>query len=160
MIEKILVEKINKVEYQKAIRSSIAATANPDYVKQRHNEDISHLPIIVSNDIEAVKNTKEMTKILGNLKLSNDLEKSHKPKIRKGLRRLSNRRHFRKSVLIVVNEDRGIINAARNIPGVDVCTLSKMTAGMLAPGGVPGRITIWGEAAIKNMSTEIPKMQL
>jgi hypothetical protein len=31
------------------------------------------------------------------------------------------------------------IKAARNIAGVDACTVSNLTANLLAPGGVPGK---------------------
>ncbi len=158
-IEKTLVERINKKEYQKAIMSSIAATGKQEYVSGKIGEAIK-LPIVVTNDIESVKKTRELMKILNAFKLTADLEKSKSPQIRKGLRRLAARRHFRKSLLIVVNDDKGIVKAARNIPGVDSCTLKGIRAGMLAPGGVPGRITLWSESAIKNMKEEISKLSL
>ncbi len=159
-IEKTLIERINKKEYQKAIMSSIAATANPDYVSRKHVIEALKLPIVVTNDIESVKKTKELIKILAALKFSSDLEKSKVPQIRKGLRRLSQRRRYRRSLLIVVSDDKGIVAAARNIPGVDSCTLKGLRAGLLAPGGVPGRITVWSESAIRNMGAEIGKLSL
>jgi large subunit ribosomal protein L4e len=154
-IEKTLIERMNKREYQKALRSSIAATANKDYVKIQ-----MALPLVLTNDIESVKKTKDLVKIIGALKLSEDLEKSRTPQIRKGLRRLTARRHFRKSLLFVVNEDKGLTRAARNIPGVDACTVKDLKANLLAPGGVPGRATLWSESAIRNVGAEIEKLSL
>jgi large subunit ribosomal protein L4e len=159
-IEKTLIEKISKKEYQKAIRSSIAATGNIEYVKAKHAVGTLTFPFIVSNEIESVGKTKDLIKILNTLMLSDDLAKSKDPKIRKGLRRLAARRHFRKSVLIVVGDDKGIVKAARNIPGVDACAVKDLKASLLAPGGVPGRITIWSRDAIQNLATEIPKLSL
>jgi large subunit ribosomal protein L4e len=157
MIEKTLIENINRKEYQKAVASAIAATASPEYVNKKHAVGAA-LPLVVSNDIENVKKTKEMLKILGTLKLGQDLEKSDKPSIRKGLRRLAQRRHYRRSVLIVLNEDRGAVKAARNIPGVDACTVKRLKAGLLAPGGHPGRLTLWSESAVKNIAGAIAEL--
>ncbi len=159
-IEKTLIERINKKEYQKAIRSAISATINSDYVSMKHVTEGLTLPLVVSNEIESIKKTKDLIKILTTLKLSNDMEKSKSPQIRKGLRRLSSRRHFRKSLLIVVNEDKGIVKAARNIPGVDACTLKNLTANLLAPGGEPGRITLWSEDSIKHMHKAVSELSL
>ena len=154
MIEKTLVENINRKEYQKAIASAIAATADPEYVNKTHAVSAT-LPLIVSNDIENVRKTKEILKILETLKLHQDLEKSDKPTLRKGLRRLAKRRHYRRSVLIVVNDDKGAVKAARNIPGVDICTVKQLKAGLLAPGGHPGRLTLWSESAVKNLTQAV-----
>jgi len=154
-IEKTLIERMNKREYQKALRSSVAATANKDYVKVQ-----MALPLVLSNDIESVKKTKDLMKVINALKLSDDLERSKSPQIRKGLRRLTTRKRFRKSLLFVVNEDKGLIRAARNIPGVDASTVRELKANLLAPGGVPGRATLWSESAIKNVGAEIEKLSL
>lgn len=159
-IEKTLIERINRKEYQKAIRSSIAATAKADLVTEKHTVENMALPLVISNEIESVKKTKDLMNILESLKLMNDVAKSKNPQIRKGLRRLTTRRHFRKSVLIVVNKDNGIVKAARNIPGIDACTAATVTANLLAPGGVPGRITIWSEDAMKHLSKAVSELSL
>ncbi|MGC8572207.1 MAG: 50S ribosomal protein L4 [Candidatus Micrarchaeia archaeon] len=156
-IEKTIIEIINAKEYRKAIKSSIAATADIKYVKERNIYE-GKLPIIISNDIESIKNTKDVLKLLKKFGIEKDLEKSKKPELRKGLRRLAKLRHFRKSVLIVVNDDKGIVKAARNIPGVDVCKVDSIRAKLLAPGGVPGRLTIWSKDAIKNLDEKIGKL--
>jgi large subunit ribosomal protein L4e len=51
----------------------------------------------------------------------------------------------------VVGEDRGIVLAARNLPGVDVVSVKELTVEKLAPGGVPGRLTVWTESAIREL---------
>ena len=159
-IEKTLIERINRKEYQKAIRSSIAATAKPEYVTRKHTLETKTLPLVLSDDIESVKKTKELVKILETLRLAKDLEASKDPHIRKGLRRLAQRKHYRKSLLIVVGSDKGVVKAARNIPGVDACTASSIKANLLAPGGVPGRVTLWSESAIKNLNKEVEKLSI
>ena len=54
-------------------------------------------------------------------------------------------------MLIVVAEDRGIIKGARNLPGVDVVLVKNLNAELLAPGGVPGRLTLWSCSAIESL---------
>ena len=156
-IEKTLIESINKKEYQKAIRSAASATVKAEYVAKKHVVD-AKVPLILSDEIESIKKTKDLMKVLETLKISNDLARSKDPSIRKGLRRLAQRRHFRKSLLIVVGKDNGVVKAARNIPGVDACTTSTVRANLLAPGGVPGRVTLWSESAVKSLGSDIEKL--
>ena len=53
--------------------------------------------------------------------------------------------------LIVVAENRGVVNAASNIPGVDVAMVNDLNAEMLAPGTHPGRLTLWSNGAIEQL---------
>ncbi|MDX1813915.1 MAG: 50S ribosomal protein L4, partial [Candidatus Bathyarchaeia archaeon] len=53
--------------------------------------------------------------------------------------------------LIVVAENRGIFNAASNLPGVDVSTVKNLNTEMLAPGTHPGRLTLWTNGAIEQL---------
>ena len=145
MIQKKLVEKMNNIEYQNALISSISA---------------SKKFIIVNNDIEKINKTKDILKVLDNLNLGNIVEEGRKMHIRKGLRRKSNRRHFKKTLLLVFNEDKGALKAARNVPGIDVCLLNGLTVNALAPGGVPGRITLWSEGAVNNAEKIISRLVL
>ncbi len=145
LIEKRLIERINAKEYQKAIRSAIAATKQP---------------LVVSSNMESLSKTKDVIKMLNSLKLSEQIERGREKKIRKGRRRLSKQRLYKKSVLIVVENDKGIIKAARNIPGVDVCSLKRIRVGMLAPGGNPGRRTLWSEDAFSKIDSEIGNIKI
>jgi large subunit ribosomal protein L4e len=53
--------------------------------------------------------------------------------------------------LIVVAENRGIFDAASNLPGVDVAMINNLNAEMLAPGTHPGRLTLWTNGAIEQL---------
>ncbi|MEM3227709.1 MAG: 50S ribosomal protein L4 [Candidatus Micrarchaeaceae archaeon] len=153
MVEKILVERINLKEYRKALRSAVAATASNSYVK-RKPEGVQ-LPIIISDEIEAVPKTKSIMNIMKNLKLSSFIESCKASKhIKRG--RSGNERHYRKSVLLVVSrKDAPAIKAARNIAGADACDVHSIKAGLLAPGGMPGRLVVWSESAFKSIDTAI-----
>jgi large subunit ribosomal protein L4e len=43
------------------------------------------------------------------------------------------------------------VEAARNIPGVDVATVNDLNVELLAPGAHPGRLTIWTRGAIEKL---------
>jgi large subunit ribosomal protein L4e len=83
-----------------------------------------------------------------------------KASIKKGLRRSTRQKHYKKSVLLVTANDCAAIRAARNIAGVDACTVSSITANLLAPGGNPGRPTIWSEQAIRDIEESVKKQNL
>ncbi len=153
LVEKVLKENINKREYQKAIASAISAT------KLQRNG--AKTPIVVTSEIESISKTKDMLKVFKDLKLYNSIRDSKaKPRIRKGLRRSSRIKHYKRSVLLVVSTEGSAIKAARNMAGTEACTVSRITANLLAPGGVPGRITIWSEQAIKNVAEAVRSQKL
>ncbi len=148
---KTIIEEMNKREYQKAIASAISATASLSTETK--------MPIVIANEIESISRTKEMIRLFTNLKLISK-ETESKARIKKGLRRSTKQKHYRKSVLLVIGKDNSAIRAARNIAGVDACTITNITANLLAPGGNPGRTTVWSEHAIKELAASINKQNL
>jgi large subunit ribosomal protein L4e len=155
--QKRIIERMNIKEKYFAIRSAISATINAEVVKARgHILDGVLVPIIVESSIEGIKKAKEAKIILTKLGIGKDLERaSNRRKMRSGRARLRKGGYITpKSVLIVVGSDNGIWKAARNIPGVDVCQVEKLTAEILAPGGNPGRFTIWTQNAITKLAKE------
>jgi large subunit ribosomal protein L4e len=148
---KTIIEEMNKKEYQKAIASAVSATAS----LSTH----TRMPIVVADEIESISKTKDMIKLLTTLKLIGK-ENKKKARIKKGLRRSTRQKHYRKSVLLVIGNENAAIKAARNIAGVDACIISNITANLLAPGGNPGRPTVWSEHAIKSLEASINKQNL
>lgn len=149
LIEKTMEEAINKKEYQRALASAISATCRA----------ANSTPLIVTDDIESISKTKEMLKVLGSLKLSEEINKGKNSKLRKGLRRSSRMKRYPKSILLVVGKETPAIKSARNIAGVDACTTSTITANLLAPGGNPGRVTVWSENAVNGIEESIKKQR-
>jgi large subunit ribosomal protein L4e len=158
-LEKIIVENINRKEYVRALESAIAGCALVTMIKGRQHFTGKTLPIIIDNKIESVEKTKDLIKILNALGLKNELEKSHIPSIRKGMKRNGRQRHFRRSVLIVANNASKVEKAGRNIAGVEVASIDDLSIEKLAPGVIP-RITIWSEDAVKNVEKELEKQYL
>jgi large subunit ribosomal protein L4e len=156
MVEKKIVEKINRKEYAKALESAVAATANTSLVAQSHAQPKESLPIVVSSDIEKVAKTRELVRVLDSLGLAKEIEMSHKPRLKTGNARRSRKRYFRNSVVIVAKEPKSLNMAGSNIPGVDVLGVDHMRIEVLAPGAKP-RLTIWTEAAVSALTEGISK---
>lgn len=149
-LEKRIVERINKREYAKAIASAIGGSTRMELVKNRHTiKKETTLPIVIDDRIEQVSKVKELLNILNAFALTEDMERSHRPRLLKNNRK-ARRRAFRKTVLIVANNTEKIERAGRNIPGLDVCNVNHLTIGKLAPGASP-RITIWSKSAVENL---------
>lgn len=146
-------KKINKKEKKKAIRSGISSTSKKEWVVKRgHRIGDIEVPIIIENKFESLKKTKEVKEVLENLGLKKELGRVKKRKIRSGKGKSRSRKYKKKvGPLIVIQEDKGIVKAARNIPGVDVILVNNLNAEVLAPGTHPGRLTIFTEGAIDKM---------
>lgn len=141
---KMLNENMNKREYEKAIRSALSSLSMREMIKKRHSVEIDEFPIVVEDNIEEITKSKELLKVLSALGLSKDLGLSRKPALKRGRR--AQRRHFRKSVLLVVKNTAKVERAGRNIPGVDVCGIERLEVGKLAPGAKP-RLSVWSKGA-------------
>jgi len=89
------------------------------------------------------------------LGLKEELERCEKKKIRAGKGKMRGRKYKKKKgPLIVVSKDCKLMKSACNIPGIDVCEVKNINAKILAPGAVPGRLTLWSNAAVKLLETE------
>ena len=147
--EKIFEKKINKKENKKAIRSAMSAVLNKNIVERRGHKVPSEYPFIIDSSLEKISKTSEVKKALKDLGFENEMERSAIKKIRAGIGKLRGRRYQRKKgVLIVVGEDCPLTKSARNIPGVDIVPAVALNAHLLAPGAMPGRVTLWTENAI------------
>jgi large subunit ribosomal protein L4e len=144
-----------RAEARLALLSAIAATASKDAIGSRGHriEDVPEIPLIVTDSIEGLMKTSELEAALTNLGVLSDLYRvkdSRKIRAGKGKRR---GRKMKQAIgpLIVVAENKGIFNAASNLPGVDVAMINNLNAEMLAPGTHPGRLTLWTNGAIERL---------
>ncbi|MFH1403919.1 MAG: 50S ribosomal protein L4 [Candidatus Altiarchaeota archaeon] len=131
-------KKINNKEWKNALDSAIAATANKKLVEERgHNlGEIKDLPIIIEDAVQEVKKASEAVKILKELGLAEELDRCRQRGV---------------GMLLVVGEDKGVMNALNNIKGLEVATINDLDVDTLAPGTHAGRLTIWTESAIKKL---------
>jgi large subunit ribosomal protein L4e len=154
--EKRIIRKISKKERRLALCSAIAATASKELVSSRGHavEDVPEIPLIVVDELEELKKTKEVEKTLIRLGVLSDIyrvKESRKIRAGKGKRR-GRRIKQRRGPLLVVAENKGITEAAQNIPGVEIVAVNNLNAELLAPGAHPGRLTIWTNGAIGKLN--------
>jgi len=149
--EKVIHLNVNRKERRLATDSAIAYTSDLEAVKARgHRVRKLALPLVVADDIETVDKTAELVSFLEKVQLKAELERvDERSKRNTGKRRLRGR-VYKTAVgpLIVVTNDRGVGRAAGGIPGVDVARVESLSVLDLAPGGVPGRLTLWTESAL------------
>ncbi len=149
-VERKWKEKINKKERKKALRSAIAATANPEIVRARNHLFEGDLPKIVVDEFESLKRTKDVIEVFKAIGVYADVERAKETKrFRAGKGKMRGRRYvMKKSVLVVVSNDNGILKAVRNLPGVDGVIVKDLNVELLAPGCIAGRLTVWTKSAI------------
>ena len=153
--EKIIIKQIPKKEKHLALLSAIAATASKATVISRGHEvsGVPQIPLIVTDDIAGLTKAKEVEEALMCLGVAGDISRvrdSRKVRAGKGKHR---GRKMKQAVgpLIVVAEDKGLLKAAANIPGVHVALINGLNAELLAPGTQAGRLTLWASSAIERL---------
>jgi large subunit ribosomal protein L4e len=154
--EKKIIKKIPKKEKRLALFSAIAATASKEIVASRGHsiEDVSAIPLVVTDDLEGLRKIKEVEETLIHLGVLSDIYRvKESRKIRAGKGKHRGRR-TKQAVgpLIVISENRGITEASRNIPGVNVIPVKDLNVELLAPGAHPGRLTVWTNGAIEKLN--------
>ncbi|MDE1874096.1 MAG: 50S ribosomal protein L4 [Candidatus Micrarchaeota archaeon] len=155
-VEKVIAERINRKEYAKALTSAVAATSNASLIKKNYAFGKEHLPVIVSPQIEKMAKTSELVKALDSLGFSEDMERSHAPRLKEDNSRRSRKRYFRNSVLIIAKDPKLVGRAGRNLPGVDVIGVDALRIERLAPGAKP-RLALWSESAVESVADGIAK---
>lgn len=149
--------KINTTEKRYAVCSALAATAVPALVMARGHkiEEVPEIPLVVEDSVESVKKTSQAKEILATVGALDDVEKAADSKqIRAGKGKARNRRYvMRKGPLIIYNKNDGVEQGFRNLPGVELCCVSRLNLLQLAPGGHMGRFCVWSKSAIEELET-------
>ncbi|RDD54057.1 MAG: 50S ribosomal protein L4 [Candidatus Korarchaeota archaeon NZ13-K] len=153
---KVVWERVNEKERRMAIASAIAATRVLDLVRARHRmPEGLKVPIVVVDEVESIGRTSELYGLLLRLGLEEELDRCKRRfrKIRAGRGKMRGRvrQRARGPLIVYLNEGSPLKLASRNIPGVDAVSLRNLTVMHLAPGGVPGRLTIWSESSIRSL---------
>ena len=147
---KKIYKKINKKEKTLGLASAIASTGNKDLIIGRGHKiaDINEFPIVVSNEIEQVKKTKDLKNILIKLGLTEELGRTQKNK-------------SATSVLIVASENKDLLKLNNSIPGVSIVNSKSLSVLDLVPGSKPIRLTIFSKNSLdelKNMNCSYTKI--
>lgn len=154
--QKKIVRRIPKKERRLALFSAIAATGSRTAVALRGHviDEVLQIPLVVTDDLALLSQTKEVEGVLTRLGVDHDLERvraSRKIRAGKGKRR---GRKMKQAVgpLLVVVEKKRLAKAATNLPGVDVSTVGSLSPEILAPGASAGRLTLWTSGALEQLN--------
>lgn len=139
---------VNVTMKRHAVCSALAASAIPALVAARGHRisKVAEVPLVV--DAETVKNinkTKQIVAVLKKLHAYDDVEKvARSKKIRAGRGKMRDRRYtMRRGPLVIFKTRTPLIQALRNLPGVDLMCVMRPNLLQLAPGGHLGRFVIW-----------------
>lgn len=154
--EKRVVKRIPRKEMRLALQSAVAATGSKQVVAKRGHvvEDVPDFPLVVVDDFEGLRTTKDVRDTLLSLGVWGDIFRARESRNVRAGKGKGRGRRYKQAVgpLIVVAENRGIVEAARNLPGVEVALVDGLSVGLLAPGTHMGRLTVWSNAAIERLN--------
>lgn len=147
--------KVNMNQKRHAVASALAAAAVAPLVLARghHVNSVPELPLVV--DSMNVESTKAMLATLHGLGASNDLARV---RASKSSRAGSNKQRYSrfkmaKGPLVVYGDENPLVKrTARNLPGVDTCSVHRLNLLQLAPGGHMGRFVIFTKDAFSHLN--------
>jgi large subunit ribosomal protein L4e len=153
-IERDWKEKMNKKENQLARNSALAATADKEVVIKRghrFDEKIT-LPIVVDDDFEKIKKTKEVIEVLQKIGIYSDVLRSANGKhVRAGKGKMRGRRYRVPKSLLIVSSKNVVEKSSDNLSGIDIAKPHQLNIEHLAPGGIAGRLTIFTKSALTQL---------
>lgn len=157
--DRVIHEEVNKQERLIAVVSALAASSRPELVRARgHVFSASKLPIIIADEVEtSYSRAKDVKELLVKIGVWDDIERSHsKLRIRSGKGKLRGRKYVepRSALFILTSYSKPLARSVRNFPGVDIATPSNLSVLHLAPGGVPGRLTVITKSALEAISSK------
>lgn len=140
---------INQRRY--AMTSAIAATGVPALVMAKGHavDSVPEIPLVVSNNVQQYKKTKQAVDLLKKLGAWDDIKRVYATRRqRAGRGKTRDRKHVQKlGPAVVYAQDNGIVKAFRNIPGVSLIPVEALNVLRLAPGGHVGRFVIFTQDA-------------
>jgi len=147
--------KANITQRRHAVASALAASACAPLVMARGHrvEGVPELPLVL--DSLNGENTKGLLNTLNRFGCAEDLAKVRRSKqTRQGTGKYRNSRYvMRKGPLVIYGDGSSQVRqAARNLPGVDVCHVSRLNVLQLAPGGHLGRFCVFTEDAFRALN--------
>jgi len=148
-------QKINKKERRKAIRSALAATIDKNLVVERGHIVPENYPFLLDSKLESLDKTKQVADFLKKIGFEKELGRSSKKRIRAGKGKLRGRKYKKcNGPLIVISKECKLEKAARNVPGLEIVKVNSLNTELLAPGTVPGRATLFTQAALEKLEKE------
>jgi large subunit ribosomal protein L4e len=150
--------KISVNQRRYALASALAASALPSLVLARGHriEQVPEIPLVIDNKaVDSVDKTKRAAALLKSLNAYADVQKvKDSQHVRAGKGKLRNRRYVqRRGPLVIYNQKSAVTTAFRNLPGVELVSVSRLNLLQLAPGGHLGRFCIWTRDAFERLDS-------
>jgi large subunit ribosomal protein L4e len=142
-----------------AAAAALAGSALPALVMARgHRVDrVPEVPLVVNTKtVQTIDKTSKAVALLKALNAYDDVDRViGSKKIRVGAGKARNRRYVQRTGPLVVYSEKGpFLKAFRNIPGIDLVNVSKLSVLDLAPGGHLGRFIIYTKDAFQALDTQ------
>lgn len=149
-------KKINQTQKRHAVASALAASAVAPLVLARgHNvNNVPELPLVV--DSLNVESTRAMIAALHKIGASGDMARVRASKTSRAGSNKQRYSRFKmaKGPLVVYGDENPLIKrTARNLPGIDTCSVHRLNLLQLAPGGHLGRFVIFTKDAFAHLNT-------
>ena len=145
--------KVNTTQKRHAVASALAASACAPLVLARGHDvnAVPELPLVV--DSLNVDSTKALLHVLNKIGATASLAHSRRHKARAGQNKMRYSRFtVAKGPLIVYGDENPLLKrTARNLPGVDTCSVHRLNLLQLAPGGHIGRFVIFTKDAFATL---------
>lgn len=149
-------KKINQNQRRYAVVSALAASAVPALVMARGHRvaNVAEIPCVIPDAAESITKTSAAFALAKSIGADEDIIHARESRTsRAGRGKMRNRRFTqRRGPLVVYNEDNGIVQAFRNLPGVELSQVSRLNLLQLAPGGHVGRFIIFTQSAFTALS--------
>jgi len=118
-------------------------------------DEVPEIPLVLDSALEGTKKTSQAKEILAAVGAYDDVEKViDSRKIRAGKGKARGRRFvMRRGPLVIYSKNDGVEQAFRNLPGVELCCVSRLNLLQLAPGGHMGRFCVWTQSAIEELDS-------
>jgi large subunit ribosomal protein L4e len=157
--ETIWAKKVNRTERRLAFASALAATRQSKLAADRGHllPHGASLPFVLDDPVEELRTAKDARALLEHLKLWPDVRRAQTGTHLHGSGRARRRGRVRRTPrsLLVVTSLSGKANGFRNLAGVDVVPVGRLSTEDLAPGGVAGRLTIFSKAAVESLRARL-----
>ena len=157
-VERIWEKKINARERRLAFESALAATRDHRLARARGHTvpDQMSLPVVIEDPLEEIQAASDARSVLSKLKLWPEVERAHfGVQYRSGRPRRRGRAHRTPVGILIVTSAPGRARGFRNLSGVDVVPTGRLGTEDLAPGGEPGRLTIFTPASLAALSSRL-----
>jgi len=158
-VDRIWTKKINTKERRLAFASALAATRVEKLASARGHAVPHglHLPVVLADRVEEISTASDARDLLERLKLWSDVERARSGTHLRASGRARRRGRVRRTPrsLLIVTSAPGRALGFRNLAGVEVVPARDLATEDLAPGGSPGRLTLFSRSAVESLRSRL-----